>query len=482
MSSNTDEDREWQALADENGYTYYMNVITGESTWCNPCKLYACEFTCEEASGASFDSYQCTCDAEDYIHRIIAIIVRLNYVDDDCRETRVEENSGTWTLGGTDADGSFYFIHSTTGERVKDLPFTTDETKVPERSNDHTAIMSCADDSRRRSILGAIEPEIDACMQSILDQIDSNLYAWFRRKQRNRAAFKKKKLKTTNGGTTNIFMKKQQRVRVDDVLHQVRRLEKSDAYKEYRKRVQEELMEEKLASEVVAVTQRFILRHDHRVQKVMAQERARVRQRKIEIRHRMTYLLTAKATSGFDVDGKIDFTSESDMIERPSSKVDVLSKHDTSWRYHKENKRSEYASARTYADRQEWICLQDRAKENLEKLFVVLDKDQRGLVTPLYLLYMLTTRPYAYARIVDLLIYLSIYISIRILLRCVETHTLQRAKDCSSWFHPRQCRLFFSNHLTGSIWTCLSTLSMSRKTLRFTSNGFKQRLKKRDLG
>ncbi|KAF0716753.1 Aste57867_2683 [Aphanomyces stellatus] len=311
---------EWTPYIDEYGQTYYQHNETGETAWEIPSAPSPRE----------------------------AVVKAVHIMD---------EGDATWTFGGVNPDGTFYFVNSKTGECVRHLP--TDASDVATRQDS----MAADDDSGLTVLDAGIDADVAACMAQLIASIETDLKEWARRRQRNAKALTKQKQQQQQKQSNSTKKK-----RMGEMIVQAKRYEHTDAFKARRAKMEAQLHEDEVVKEVVRVKDRFKLRREHQVKQALAWNRASVKDEEIRLRHHVTRVLIAKATNGLDIHGKIDLSSE-----------DPATTHVT-------KRESLYES-------EERVAANAHRTQQLEALFVSLDECKLGSLSALHTFHRLTTQP-----------------------------------------------------------------------------------------
>ncbi|EQC32545.1 serine/threonine protein kinase [Saprolegnia diclina VS20] len=278
------------------GCTYYVHSITGESVWDIPPG--------DEVS---------TVDAASN-----------------------GDATSTWQFGGMDDDGQFFFVHAATGARVRHLPSDVDE----DATGVHAGGDTSPSDTALPELASGIDPDVHACILTLLRDVETHLGPWLRRKQRNSKALQRSKQRRASPTKVHAPPKPSSNQQQQQAPHP-----------------------DEIEVEVAKIQARFVTRRARLVQKAIASERTRVRQFQIDLRQHMTRRLMHRATNGLDVHGKIH-------LQVP-----------------------EVDTPKTLYESEERVAQRTGATRALERVFVLMDPRQIGKLSALHILYCLAAEP-----------------------------------------------------------------------------------------
>ncbi|RHY10498.1 hypothetical protein DYB36_004978 [Aphanomyces astaci] len=375
---------DWDAYVDDRGYTYYYNRITGDTAWEIP--PHAAADVVDQPPATTPESVASSEPTDG------------TQVGDTWSAT---SEGGEWAFGGVNpADGTFYFIHTTTGERVTNLPMDTPQSATS-NANKHDYVGPI--------LLDKVAPEVQRCMDDLVQTIETQLAVWMRRRQRNAKALAKQH-KGHRGRQTNKQAVVQQLpqqhhhptpVRMTQLLVNAKRYEYSAEYAARRAELDAQLREDEVQKEVVRVTDRLALRRQRQVKQAAAWRRADIKEEQIQLRHHFTRVLVAKATNGLDIHGTSSHVSAPVIVVVECrlkrilntlfvGKIDLSSGDDSN---------NNHGEPATKLKRDELFESEERAAlvrhrtRQLERLFVAMDTDKRGTVSALHVLHHLVTHP-----------------------------------------------------------------------------------------
>ncbi|KAG9402810.1 hypothetical protein AC1031_006357 [Aphanomyces cochlioides] len=194
-------------------------------------------------------------------------------------EAATGEDDITWTFGGVNEDGSFYFINTKTGECVQNLPTTA--TPAAPSPEDPSALFV-----EHAAIYDSYEPAVADCVLDLVTSIEGHLKDWTRRRQRNAKSKRARK----QAKTSTRALKPRKSPRTTSNQTPVRdENEQTTGAKDDSRRILHRQLTQKKQSE--------------------ARQRANFKHEENHLRLHLTRVLLAQATNGLDVHGKIDFVA-----------------------------------------------------------------------------------------------------------------------------------------------------------------------------
>ncbi|CAK4897136.1 unnamed protein product [Aphanomyces euteiches] len=201
----------------------------------------------------------------------------------ECSQSTGEDDI-TWTFGGVNEDGSFYFINTKTGECVQNLPQTTATSAgSPE---DPSALFA-----DHAAIYDSYEPAVVDCVLDLVTSIEDRLKDWTRRRQRNAKSIAKRARKQAKTSTRALKPSKSPRTISNQTT------------------VRDENEQTTATNDDSRLEQRILHRQLTQKKQSEARQRANFKHEESHVRLHLTRVLLAQATNGLDVHGKIDFVA-----------------------------------------------------------------------------------------------------------------------------------------------------------------------------
>ncbi|KAH9095188.1 hypothetical protein Ae201684P_015638 [Aphanomyces euteiches] len=208
----------------------------------------------------------------------------------ECSQSTGEDDI-TWTFGGVNEDGSFYFINTKTGECVQNLPQTTATSAgSPE---DPSALFA-----DHAAIYDSYEPAVVDCVLDLVTSIEDRLKDWTRRRQRNAKSIAKRARKQAKTSTRALKPSKSPRTISNQTT------------------VRDENEQTTATNDDSRLEQRILHRQLTQKKQSEARQRANFKHEESHVRLHLTRVLLAQATNGLD--------AKSTLSRRQSTKSNFL--------------------------------------------------------------------------------------------------------------------------------------------------------------